>query len=573
MAITSITIENFKCIGDAVTIPIRPITLLFGKNSSGKSTVLQALHYMREVWEHGGADADRTSIGGDYIDLGGFSSLVHLHDLNRKIRIRVEFDLTIRDSKKLNHFLNHETEPNSMWIEAVTSWDAKRRSVCTELYSHGLNGTEWIRIYPIYPMKMLDTKSSYTIDPNGAKWHHLSKGSFLNSKHPYSKHPITGDYLEIEMLEIALSILNEISKKELYDIRYLGPIRELPDRDYCPQKTPDESLWYKGLEAWNTLGRNPQLTNRINDYMLDVLKLGYSISRKEIISLDRAGEIMENLEKICTSKNKKIEPNDLKKQVYDPIKQLSPQIRVKLHNEKNDVDLDAVDVGLGISQVIPVLVGALHHGVPDPNRYDGSQIVGKFFLVEQPELHLHPAAQVALGDVFIDCIRNPVRELKEAFESSEEEGAQDNYNIEEYANKWMKFMTENIDHPRIKKLIESTGENRLDKAAVAILRMFPSNPVKYEKFSNDLLRGRTLLIETHSEHLLLRLLRRVHETSSTHVDTKYKLTPNDLSVVYVQPTPTGSKFVPVSVTDDGDFDEPWPEGFFEERDSELFYHA
>ena len=51
MAITSITIENFKGIGDAVTIPIRPITLLFGKNSSGKSTVLQALRYLHEICE------------------------------------------------------------------------------------------------------------------------------------------------------------------------------------------------------------------------------------------------------------------------------------------------------------------------------------------------------------------------------------------------------------------------------------------------------------------------------------------------------------------------------------------
>ena len=50
MAITSITIENFKGIGDkAVTIPIRPITLLFGKNSAGKSTVLQAMRYLREI--------------------------------------------------------------------------------------------------------------------------------------------------------------------------------------------------------------------------------------------------------------------------------------------------------------------------------------------------------------------------------------------------------------------------------------------------------------------------------------------------------------------------------------------
>ena len=34
--ITSITIENFKCIDDAVTIPIRPITLLFGKKQRGQ---------------------------------------------------------------------------------------------------------------------------------------------------------------------------------------------------------------------------------------------------------------------------------------------------------------------------------------------------------------------------------------------------------------------------------------------------------------------------------------------------------------------------------------------------------
>ena len=576
MAITSITIENFKGIGDAVTIPIRPITLLFGKNSSGKSTVLQALHYTREVWEHGGADADRTSMGGNYIDLGGFRSLVHLHDLNRKIRIRVEFDLTIRDSKKLNHLLNHETGPNSMWIEAVTSWDAKRRNVCTELYSRGLNGTEWIRIYP---MKMLDTKSSNTIDPNGAKWHRLSKGSFLNSKHPYSKHPITGDYLE--MLERALSILNEISKKELYDIRYLGPIRELPDRDYCPQRTPDESLWAEGLEAWNTLGRNPQLINPINDYMLDVLKLGYSISRKEIISLDRAGEIMENIKKICTSKNKKIEPNELKKQVYDPIEQLSRQIMIKLHDKKNGVDLDAADVGLGISQVIPVLVGALHHGVPDPNRYDGSQIVGKFFVVEQPELHLHPAAQVALSDVFIDSIKYncPYHNIQATLKK-----IRDNEKSDDSIRELFEIMQENRGHPGIQSAMERylRGENiNLDDIQSVIEKSLKrgesSNPdiqLFFEELSYSINSiYRTILIETHSEHLLLRLLRRVHETSSTRVDTKYRLTPDDLSVVYVQPTPTGSKFTPVSVTDDGDFDEPWPEGFFEERDSELFYHA
>ena len=68
--------------------------------------------------------------------------------------------------------------------------------------------------------------------------------------------------------------------------------------------------------------------------------------------------------------------------------------------------------------------------------------------------------------------------------------------------------------------------------------MFISNNVEYENFSNDLLRSRTLLIETHSEHLLLRLLRRVRETAKEE-QTDYMLMPDDLSIVYVVPTLEG----------------------------------
>src|SRR6266436_9514324 len=93
MPLTAITLENFKGIAEPVTIPIRPISLLFGKNSAGKSTILQALHYLREVLEHRRPDPDRTQIGGDAIDLGGFQTLVHRNQLDRRIRIRVAFSL------------------------------------------------------------------------------------------------------------------------------------------------------------------------------------------------------------------------------------------------------------------------------------------------------------------------------------------------------------------------------------------------------------------------------------------------------------------------------------------------
>ena len=394
MAITSITIENFKGIGDAVTIPIRPITLLFGKNSSGKSTVLQALHYMREVCEHVGSDIDRTYIGGDYIDLGGFRSMVHLHELDRKIRIRIEFDLTSEESKKLNRHLEHVTNPDFAWIEVVTSWNTEEHSV-HESFGYGLNGVEWVHVDL---REKPEEKPSDTVDSNSVEWIRLDlrekpeekpsdtvdSNGYVNVKHPDIKHPnikhlVATNYFD--KMDKARSILEDILLKELSNIRYLGPMRKTPSRDYRPQQTPDESLWAEGLEAWNILGRDPRLVKKINHYMRDILKLRYSIRRQEFISLDSDDEILKNIKKICDSENFNAEY--LKKRVRNSLEQLRTQIRIKLHDEENDIDLDLIDVGLGITQVIPVLVGVLHSGRPDSEQFSFIKPSGGFFAVEQ----------------------------------------------------------------------------------------------------------------------------------------------------------------------------------------------
>ena len=83
--------------------------------------------------------------------------------------------------------------------------------------------------------------------------------------------------------------------------------------------------------------------------------------------------------------------------------------------------------------------------------------------------------------------------------------------------------------------------------------------------------GGKYIMETHSEHLLLRLLRRIDETTRGNLpDNKHPLRPDDISVSYVFRRDGDIIVRHLPVDSEGEFLEPWPEGFFYERMGELF---
>jgi predicted ATPase len=142
------------------------------------------------------------------------------------------------------------------------------------------------------------------------------------------------------------------------------------------------------------------------------------------------------------------------------------------------------DVGVGISQMVPVVVASLR-------KRDG------ILAIEQPELHIHPAIQVGIGDLFVRATQAD-----------------------------------------------------------------PDGPP---------VAGKTLLVETHSEHILLRLLRRIRERTDNELPPGVLgLEPENLSVIYVESDEQGVRFRPLRVDADGEFRDRWPNGFFEERAGELF---
>ena len=92
MTLNTLRIANFKAFGASQRVPLRPITLLYGANSTGKSSVLHAFALAHHAVETGELDTQRTQIGGESIDLGGFRQYVHRRESGRQVELAFELN-------------------------------------------------------------------------------------------------------------------------------------------------------------------------------------------------------------------------------------------------------------------------------------------------------------------------------------------------------------------------------------------------------------------------------------------------------------------------------------------------
>ena len=547
MIITRLTLSNFKGIGDPVTIDFKPITLLFGPNSAGKSTIFQALHYTHEIFERGNLDPDATLTGGKGLDLGGFANLVHNHDPMHPVTMR--FDLDLR-KEVLPEYLDwvevgmgtyhyYESELHEIparvengWVEITVQWSSMAEQPILTNYTVGLNGlklasikatadgrqinlADFNLIHPIFREpetndevktilqraaaegELADPEKLGPMFPLFLAFQQFDDGT-MNIDRPLSiagqnrtALPVWGKSLELDLstlpesLEyesrtifssVASSLIvgpGELLRDALRKFKYIGPIREIPPRNFHPVRSLDLSRWANGLAAWDLLHRaSTSLVERLNDWIAgkDRLDTGYRVELKRYKEMDitspqmialEQGDVLDEIESIDSD-----------------LKRLPVKTRLLIREEVSDIELKPQDIGVGVSQLLPVVVAALA-------TEDG------MVAMEQPELHIHPALQVALGDLFIHSVAD---------------------------------------------------------------------------------RDVCFLIETHSEHLLLRFLRRIREFCENKLPPNVEgLSPEKLSVVFIKKGETGVKATRLNVDETGEFEDEWPDGFFEERDGELFF--
>lgn len=146
--ITGITIQNFKGIRERVEIELRPLTLLFGANSAGKSSILHALQYAAEVFLFHNLDAGRTHSGGASVDLGGFRNLIHRRDLDSEVRFC--FSMLFNDDLPCSWDPDDEnTDPEYVHlngravaaeVKVAIRWSERDQKPFVSEYSVDLNG-------------------------------------------------------------------------------------------------------------------------------------------------------------------------------------------------------------------------------------------------------------------------------------------------------------------------------------------------------------------------------------------------------------------------------------------------
>lgn len=85
--------NNFKPFGSVIQrFHKKPITLIYGPNSIGKSSVIHAMFYLNYVFNQKKTELRSTDIFGDNLNLGGFEKFVHKRDIENSLTLEMEIE-------------------------------------------------------------------------------------------------------------------------------------------------------------------------------------------------------------------------------------------------------------------------------------------------------------------------------------------------------------------------------------------------------------------------------------------------------------------------------------------------
>ena len=371
----SITVQDYRCFGGPQTVRLAPITLLVGENSSGKTSLLAMI---RALW-----DSTFTPFAGapDFkeppFDLGSFDEILHRGSQAQVFTAALDMDYS-DDKDKTTYGVEVEFGPG--WGPPVLG----RRRV--------FNGGCWI--------EQRVEEEGYTVrygTPNGNWSSSLMRVEYeegSSSEGDFVIPPIAFDLMFVKHIyqqadETSLSLFTpledspQISREDIEHIdKSLGyvfslerrtyinssrpfvsaPVRSQPKRTYDPDRvSPDAEGDYIPMHLASLSQRKPNVWKALKKRLE---QFGKEAGLFNVLNLSHLG-----------------------KTAGSPF-----QLNIGTFAKQKDELYNLADVGYGVSQVLPLITELL--------RDNARQLV----LLQQPEVHLHPSAQAALGKLLCEMV-------------------------------------------------------------------------------------------------------------------------------------------------------------------------
>ena len=370
--LTHLRIRNFKGWCDTGEIRMAPITLFFGANSSGKSSIGQFLMMLKQTVE----SPDRRAVfypGGktSAVQLGSYLEMVYQRKSDNRVSFEYTWDLS--DSMKFKDALSNESySTDKLTFKAETGLNSSEKQTpiinqIQYLLSKSRNGGEEEDELSV-KLERMPNKTEYRVSAQG--YNLIRKqGRVWPLRAPVRFYGFPDEVVAYYQNADFVQALNLLHERLFHSIFYLGPLRTKAERLYSWTGVVPESVGYAGE---NTVAAILASSNR-------KISLGRKRPTKPF------GEVIAHQLKLMgLIEEFKVNPISEQRQEYE--------VKLRTRGALDFVDLP--DVGFGICQVLPVLVECFY---AEP---------GSIIIMEQPEIHLHPSAQSALADVVIDAVKS-----------------------------------------------------------------------------------------------------------------------------------------------------------------------
>lgn len=569
--LTSLQLANFKAFADTQQIPVRPLTLIYGANSSGKSSIIHSLLLAKHAAETGELDVYRTNAGGESVDLGGFRQYVHRRQVNRRMEWSAELD-TAKFSGRLAELLA-PVKRVAVSVSVGISLDdvgRPRPGATPEVHSYEMsaNGKPLLRmsrraedklqldsldhehvllrevlkaivqtsttseaLLPADFGGLADVISSIVPEIEARAGSFLPDG-LVRPENPSSAgqgmlFPVGRGTREEDLaaavrfflprtLDELISGVAKAVAKELSAVRYLGPLRSYPPRHLAFSQHQDANWFAGGGYAWDVVRRDKDVRDYVNAWLSapDRLQTPYELIVRDLIPIDQLeGPLLQALE--------------------------------DLNNPPEDGDASSEDSGFG---------GGSGSGA---GFSDGS----------------------GYGSGYRPAVMDPEVEaakMRDRISTSDIDKLSELIMFDRRSNTVVSHRDVGIGVSQVLPVLvsaygSSSGIIAIEQPEIHLHPALQADlgDVFIESSLGE--RKNRFIIETHSEHLLLRIMRRMRQTfSNTLPDKATPIYPKDIMVLFVEPLGSRSIIREMPLNENGELVKAWPGGFFEEGLREVF---